>query len=134
MKVAWTKLIWELVFVAIVAGLVVSHWPEKKEVSQAAKLYVCTAAQFETGECNPCTECAPVPDKEPVIIPVPIDKPKLIRPHPVPKSTVKHISCSQIPMIAYSFSLGTVLEQAKGRGLTQSQLTDVANCWENHHG
>ncbi len=140
MKIAWTKLIWEVVVVGIVVALVVSHWPEKKSVVAADKPYMCTGRQFEAGECDPPTEPVNPPV---VVVPVPSSTPPLIvieKPvsPPVvrhaPKSRVKHLSCSQVPSIAYNFSLNQVLSTAKGRGLTQLQLADLTACWEKHHG
>ena len=160
MKVKWTALVWWLVIGLIVTAVV--FWrsqPDPKPVL-AEKPFVCTSSQYEAGECEPCTDayphcavclhdCAPAVVPAPVSVevptpapvetkPQPVIPPVIIRPQPVkkhaPKSRVKHLSCSQVPSIAYNFSLDQVISTAKGRGLTQSQLADLKACWEKHHG
>ena len=132
MKISWIKLIWEVVIVAIVTLTLYGYLQpsEPKSVVTVDKPFVCTSAQYEAGECYPST--MPVPE----IRPQPVIPPVIIRPQPVkkhtPKRVVKHLSCSQVPTVAYSFSLSTVLSTAKSRGLTDAQLADLTVCWQEH--
>ena len=135
MKVSWTKLIWEVVIVGIIVALVWSHWPEPKAVSVVDKPFVCTSVQYEAGECYPITPPV-VSTPAPILVPK-VEKPVIIvrsTRKSAPNSRVKHLSCSIVPSIAYSFPLDQVLARAKERGLSASQLADLTTCWENRHG
>ncbi len=122
MKVSWLKLIWWVVVVSIVVLVVRAHWLQHPDVETPKPVE--TAAPVIT---------VPVPSSAPplVVIEKPVSPPVVRR---ALKSRVKHLSCSQVPSIAYNFSLDQVLSTAKGRGLTQSQLADLTACWEKHHG